>query len=109
MFKIENNKITLTRGDTLIAKITITTRDGQTYIPNESDSIRFAMKKTFWNEDVVLQKEIPVSTMLLRIEPEDTKKLRFGEYVYDIQLTKEDGIVDTFIAKGHIRIDEEVM
>lgn len=46
--------------------------------------------------------------MLLVLEPEDTKTLPFGKYVYDIQITYADGKVDTFITKGRLRLTEEV-
>ena len=53
-------------------------------------------------------KDIPSDTMLLVLEPEDTKTLPFGKYVYDIQITYADGKVDTFITKGRLRLTEEV-
>lgn len=53
-------------------------------------------------------KDIPIETMKLVLEPEDTKTLAFGKYVYDVQLTKVTGEVDTFITKGIIKITEEV-
>jgi hypothetical protein len=46
--------------------------------------------------------------MELVINPEDTKNLAFSSYVYDIELTKEDGTVDTFIDRAKIKITEEV-
>lgn len=56
----------------------------------------------------LLVKDIPIDTMRLTLNPEDTKDFDFGKYVYDIQLTKEDGTVDTFITKTTIKITEEV-
>lgn len=53
-------------------------------------------------------KDIPIDTMKLILEPGDTKALDFGKYVYDIQLTKVTGEVDTFITKGSMKITEEV-
>ena len=53
-------------------------------------------------------KDIPIDTLTLTLLPEDTKDLSFGKYVYDIQLTKADGTVDTFITKATIKITEEV-
>lgn len=46
--------------------------------------------------------------MKLILDPADTKPLSFGKYVYDIQLTKSTGEVDTFITKGTMKLTEEV-
>ena len=46
--------------------------------------------------------------MILVIEPEDTKPFAFGKYVYDIELTKVTGEVDTFITKATLKLTEEV-
>ena len=37
-----------------------------------------------------------------------TADLNFGKYVYDIQLTKANGKVDTFISKAILKLSEEV-
>lgn len=110
MFSIENNNITLTRGDTLLLQIKMI-KQGQPYIPQEGDSIRFAMKRRYSDSDdqVVLVKNIPIETLILEIEPQDTKELPMGsKYVYDIQFTDAEGRVDTFI-KGTFLITEEVL
>ena len=38
-----NNKITLTRGDTLTLTLELTGTDGNPYEPEEGDSLRFAI------------------------------------------------------------------
>lgn len=53
-------------------------------------------------------KDIPIDTMKLVLDPADTKNLSFGKYVYDVQLTKSTGEVDTFITKGMLKLTEEV-
>lgn len=45
MIRIKNKLITMTRGDTLRAKINITDAKGDKYTPVEGDRIRFAVKK----------------------------------------------------------------
>jgi len=45
--------------------------------------------------------------MKLIIDPDDTKKLAFDTYKYDIELTKASGDVDTFI-NGRLKLTEEV-
>ena len=106
-FSIQGNIITLTRGDTLKALIEITDADGSPYNASNGDTIRFAAKKSYDNDELSLLKYIPTTTMMLVIDPEDTKSLNFGTYVYDIQITKSSGEVDTFI-KGKLKLTEEV-
>ena len=58
------------------------------------------MKKNFKDrEPVLIMKEIPIDTMILHIEPSDTKQLVYKKtYVYDIQITFVNGDVRTFIS-----------
>ena len=107
-YSIKDTTITLTRGDTMVALISITQANGYPYTPVEGDKVRFAMKTNYTDVKPLLVKDIPIDTMELKLEPEDTADLNFGKYVYDVQLTKADGTVDTFITKAIIRITEEV-
>ena len=107
--RISGKTITLTRGDTFKATVDIFNPDGTAYEPVEGDSVRFAMKQNYNSNEIKIQKDIPLDTMLLEINPEDTKNLKQpGEYVYDIQLTHINGDIDTFIANGTFKITEEV-
>lgn len=99
--------IELTRGDSLFLEFSLT-KDGESYTPAQGSGVRFAMKSSYSDEDVVLEKTIPIDTLVLEIEPEDTKSLSMkSTFVYDIQLTDENGYVDTFV-KGKFKITEEV-
>lgn len=102
----------MTKGDTCILSVGIVDTDGNTYEPQEGDTIRFALKKSYNDARPLILKDIPIDTMELRLEPSDTKSLDAGsvkgKYVYDIELTKEDGTVDTFIARAEWLILEEV-
>lgn len=100
--------ITMTRGDTLKKKIVIYDGAGKEYVPTEGDVIRFAVKRRYSDKKTCILKEIPIDTMLLHLEPNDTKNLvQPCEYVYDVQITMTDGTVDTFI-KGKLTLTEEV-
>ncbi len=107
-YNVSGTTITLTRGDTFMAQISITDSKGEPYVPVEGDSVRFAMKSTYADKEPLLVKDIPIDTLKLILNPEDTKELSFGTYVYDIQLTKATGEVDTFITTAKIKITEEV-
>lgn len=104
----KNNTIKLTRGDTFVCDIKMTKQDGYPYDPEEGDAIRFAMKSNVKDEEPLILKEIPIDTMQLMLNPEDTKELPFGTYWYDIELTKANGMVDTFITKSVLVLGEEV-
>ena len=106
MYSITGTNITLTRGDSFYCQITM--KEGeQTYTPGEGDVVRFALKKSYSDMATLIKKELDNSTLLLYIAPDDTKEMAYGEYVYDIELTKSNGDVDTFI-KGRFRLTEEV-
>ena len=105
---VNGNKISLTRGDTLKLLIDIFRDDGERYELSPGDSVRFAMKKRISDADPIILKTIPTDTMVLTINPEDTKNLKFGTYTYDIELTTENGDVDTFIGPAPFSITEEV-
>lgn len=109
-YSIKGNNITLTRGDTFIAQIEMV-KNEEVYTPQEGDLIRFAVKQKYKDPDesVLINKQIPIDTMLLEIEPSDTKPLTMGkDYVYDIEYTDSLGHVDTFIS-GILHIGEEVI
>lgn len=108
-YSVSGTTITLTRGDTFMAQISITDSEGNPYVPAEGDSVRFAMKAKYTDvPPPLLVKDIPIDTLKLVLDPADTKGLSFGTYVYDIQLTKASGEVDTFITTAKIKITEEV-
>lgn len=102
----KTKKISLVRGDTLRVQIGIT-KDGEIYTPSQDDYIRFAMKQSYNSSKVLLEKQISNETLILKLEPSDTKKLSFGEYVYDIEITLANGDVDTFI-RGKFELSPEV-
>ena len=115
MYRVFGTTIQMTRGDTVIVQIGIK-RNGEPYIPVQGDVIRFAMKhpamtpkKTrYVDTDPILIKLIPNDILQLRLDPQDTAELDFGDYVYDIQITFEDGSVDTFIAEAKLQLLPEV-
>lgn len=114
MYSIDGDHITLTRGDTFFALVSIL-RDDEPYTPQTGDSVRFALKQNlnargteFRERDPLILKDIPIDTMILRIDPEDTKPLGFGQYRYDIEITFANGIVDTFITDARFDLTPEV-
>lgn len=97
MFKIIGDTIFLPRGDSFYAQIGIRRADESDYIPDEGDVIRFAVKKKYSDATPLILKTIPYDSLILHLEPEDTKALEFGRYVYDIEVTDTNGDVTTII------------
>lgn len=111
MFEIkDDDEINITRGDSGYALVDMVFKDGTEYVPEEGDVVRFAMNKDYKHTDTepLILIDIPTDTKLLHIEPYHTKSLAYGKYVYDIELTRENGDVDTFVCKKVFRITEEV-
>ena len=119
-YSVQGTTIRLTRGDSLILQVVILRKKDkeapEIYTPEDGDAVRFALKRNIMNPEKtryldskpLVEKNIPIKTLILRLESEDTKFLEFGNYVYDIELTTKDGMVDTFIADADFILTPEV-
>lgn len=56
-YSVSGTTITLTRGDTFVALISITKQDGTPYVPNDGDKVRFAMKNNGAVEGTISSKD----------------------------------------------------
>ena len=98
MFKIEDDFIYLTRGDT--AYITLELEDEDKFFVG--DIVALSVKRNLTSESIyALHKEKIVdeesNTLVIKIKPEDTNDMSYGLYYYDIQLTRTNGDVFTII------------
>ena len=115
--RIDGTTIYLTRGDTFAATVEIKNSDGSTYNLQSGDVVRFALKSAkmragntaYSDVNPLILKTIPNATLQLEIAPDDTKKLPFSTYKYDIELTKANGDVDTFINNADFVLMPEVL
>ena len=118
MYKIDGTTIYLIRGDTLIVQLGIKQKNGQnveTYTPAPTDIVRFTLKHSdltvnktaYLDKSPLVEKIIPTDTLILRLESTDTKDLDFGKYDYNVEITREDNIVDTFLS-GKLYLKAEV-
>lgn len=95
--------IKLVRGDTAVFDVPLVSIDeeGQEtpYTPQEGEKLRFALSTKYGanRDEVLILKDIPIDTMVLRIDPADTKSLSFGKYKYDIEFTDALGAVTTVL------------
>ena len=108
MVSVNGTTIEMTRGDSLTVQIGINNADGTPYVPSQGDVVRFALKKDYSDKSPLIIKTVDVGDLLLKLLPSDTKQLPYGDYVYDVELTQEDGTVDTFVAKARFKLSEEV-
>ncbi len=116
MNSIQNNVISLTRGDSLLCQVAVLQDEETPYTPATGDVIRFFLKRAimtpggraYIDPEPLVEKVIPNDTLILSLEPADTKKLPFGDYVYDCEITFADGTVDTFINNASFRLLPEV-
>jgi hypothetical protein len=66
------------------------------------------MKKNKTDEETIILRTIDPETMVLNFEPSDTKELPMDSiYIYDVELTRANGDVSTFI-KGRVIVTDEV-
>lgn len=110
MVEVFNDKIiVMTRGDTANIAVEVRDKENNLYTPTDGDTIRFAVKQTYSDDSVLIEKNIPIDTLLLHLDPSDTKDLEQpSEYVFDVQITFNNGDVDTFIPNGRLIITQEV-
>lgn len=115
-WSIKGTAITLTRGDSFSLQINLKV-NGEDYVPYEGDIVTFRLKRNmmdskhtrYLDEKPFIQKRIPSNTMILDLIPADTKKLPFGTYVYDLEITfGVTGQVYTFINNAIFNIVPEV-
>ena len=107
-YSVKKNTIYLTRGDTFRATIALKDAEGEIYTPQPDEVIRFAMKKHYEDEEPLLLIQVPYDTLELVILPTQTKELDFGSYVWDMQITRSNGDIDTFMTKAQLILTEEV-
>lgn len=106
MFKVDNNNISLIRGDSGVFTLSIADTNGTPVELTDGDVLTFTLRRTPWSPTIVLQKTITDGT--LTINPADTQDMPFGSYVYDVELKRTDGYVDTVIPPHRFLLMEEV-
>jgi hypothetical protein len=96
--------ITMTRGDSESLTVTCS-------VPfTNGDTVYFTVREDAESE-ILLQKiitDFPDGAAVIPIYPEDTEGMDFGDYVYDIQVTRAGGVVTTLIVPSRFKLNEEV-
>lgn len=103
-----DGSIQLTRGDTARLVIDITNDlTGIDYTISPTDTLRFTVKRTTDDEEAYISKEV-IGGSEFDILPEDTNKMSYGKYMYDVELTTAAGDVYTVIVPTSFKILKEV-
>ena len=105
---MKENRIYLTRGDSASIKLSITDSIGSDYEAVAGDKIYFRLKRTVFGSTLVLVKEIAPSTLTLEFSPNDTARLDFATYRYEVELAAANGSMFTVIEDGELVIGPEL-
>ena len=108
-FKMENENITMSRGDTLMFNVQVFDENGQAM---EVDSAFFTCKKRASSQENVFQKALGSGItqsdgmLAVRVAPEDTREVDEGTYFYDMQIGVTPDVYT--IKKGILSIEQDV-
>ena len=98
MYLVSGTTIILTKGNSFYATVGIYVKaTGEQYVLQEGDSVKFELKRKPCEDVPLVEKIIPTDTLELKLDPNDTSLLPFGDYFYDMTITFANGDVDTFI------------
>ena len=109
--KIKGTNISMTRGDSEAIKVTVKDTLGNVVPLVTGDTIYFTVRDHMMSTTKIIEKiitEFDDGQALITIDPQDTNDLRFAPYVYDIQLTRENGMVKTIVTPSQFLITGEV-
>ena len=107
MLKIDGNTIYLTKGDTAYLDVGLVYADDKPYVAHEGDTITLSLKRNILDSDYSLQKVVNAGETIV-FNPDDTKDLTAGKYVYDVQLDTNASEVFTIIPTSDFYLQEGV-
>ena len=108
--EIQGTNISMIRGDS--ASIIVKCQKNNIDVPFvDGDIIYLTVKESVYTETKLLQKVVTDFTdgqAIIYINPEDTKSIKYGRKIYDVQLTRKDGRVSTIVPPSEFNILGEV-
>lgn len=108
MLSVKNNNIKLTRGDTAYLTVPIVDSiTGNEYKVGENETLTLSVRKNANAKEYLMQKQIKGGNVF-KILPSDTKNLRYGVYVYDVQLDVGEEDIFTVITASNFEISTEI-
>ena len=109
-FNMENQVITMVRGDTLSFGVVIEDQFGELM---DIDSAYLACKKNYTDAENVFKKTLgdgitkaDTGTYIVRVAPEDTANVEAGQYFYDLRVGDDSDLFT--IMKGVINIEHDI-
>jgi uncharacterized membrane protein YkoI len=109
MLKIySDNRIRLTRGDTAFIEVKLLDDKGEKYEAKETDKLYFRLKRNSTLKDILIEKEISIDSLTLELQEDDTKNLKFGDYIYEIELVTIENYHFTIIANTGFTLTTEL-
>lgn len=106
MYKIDDDQnIFLTRSDTCSLKLSVVD-DNDTPYDYSNDLVQLTIKTNTYTPVIVIQKNIVGDTF--KIDPDDTKNLQYGRYLYDVQIITNSNDVYTVIGPCNFVLNDEV-
>ena len=103
----EDNTVHLTRGDSAGLEVPLVNEQGKTYVMAENDTLTLRMKRNLADAEPCLKKEIKGENTFF-FEPDDTKQLAFGLYVYNVRIITAEGKEYTVVEPSTFKICEVV-
>ena len=104
MFKIIDNEITLTKGDSGSFTIRAINPDDSEYEWKDGDRVVFSLRERGLRKCLLMEKE----GRYIELLPEETRKLKCGRYLYDVVLYAAGGEVATIISPTLFEVKEKV-
>lgn len=108
-FQMQNQNITMIKGDTLAFNVQVFNEDGE---PMTVDSAHFTCKKLPSQSESTFQKSLDDGItqsdglISVRVAPEDTREIDAGEYFYDMEIGIETDVYTIMI--GVLSIEQDV-
>ena len=108
---VSGTNLKITRGDTGAIRVAVNDSAGEIIPLEDGDMIELTVRKHLMSSKKELYKKVTEfinGEALITIHPEDTESLEFRMYVYDIQLTRENGQVQTIVKPSQFVVGGEV-
>ena len=107
---VQGTNLSMIRGDS--ESIIVKCQENNIDVPFvDGDIVYLTIKDNVYTETKLLQRVVTDFTdgkAIIYINPEDTKNIKFGRKIYDVQLTRKDGKVSTIVPPSEFNILGEV-
>lgn len=110
---MDKTEIEIIRGDSFAINVRMTDKEGKEIIVGEDGQVYFTMKKTYNDEEAILQKDLNDGIVYseeigyrITFNTNDTNELPYGKYVFDIEYKVNDFV--RTVAIGTIKLKNEV-